>query len=80
MVSSLIFPILFLGLTIILIIRVGWSAVIAIVFYCLTIPCLRWLSKKNAEIIKEINRFKDKRVQLTSEIIDGIKYIKLYGW
>ena len=38
------------------------------------------ISKKNGETIQEINKFKDSRVKTTSETIEGIKYIKLYGW
>lgn len=30
--------------------------------------------------MQDANVFKDKRVQTTTETIEGIKFIKLYGW
>jgi hypothetical protein len=30
--------------------------------------------------MEEINKYKDERVEITTETIVGIKYVKLYGW
>ena len=31
-------------------------------------------------IVNDINIYKDKRVELTTQLIEGIKFVKLYGW
>jgi ATP-binding cassette subfamily C (CFTR/MRP) protein 4 len=46
----------------------------------MTVPVSNCISRNNGGIISNINVFKDKRVQATSEIIEGIRFIKLYGW
>lgn len=34
----------------------------------------------NSSIIQKVNVYKDRRVKVCTEIIEGIKFIKLYGW
>ena len=46
----------------------------------ISVPLTSCISKKNGEIFHQINISKDKRIQTTSETIEGIKFIKLYGW
>lgn len=38
------------------------------------------VGKKNGVIVQDINVFKDNRVKTCNQIIEGIKFIKLYGW
>lgn len=63
-----------------MVIRIGWSGFIGTVMTILLIPIASKVSKLNGEILKEANVFKDKRVQVTTETIEGIRYVKLYGW
>jgi len=75
-----VFPVQLIGLTIILITRIGWGAVVGILVIVAIVPLSVKVSKKNGGTIEEINKFKDSRVKTTTEAIEGIKYIKLYGW
>ncbi len=74
------FPIAIVGATIILIAQIGWAGLVGIGFMLLMLPFSWVVSKKNGRTNEEINRFKDERVKLTTELIEGIRYIKLYGW
>lgn len=52
---------------------------------CIMIPLLflplqGWVGKINGSFLVEINVNKDKRVKLASELVEGIKHIKIYGW
>ena len=44
------------------------------------IPCSTWLARKQAGIRREVMLNTDKRVKLTSEVVAGMKAIKLYAW
>ncbi len=61
-------------------IKVGWPAVAGIATLMIIIPFINCISKKNGETIDEVNQYKDKRIKITSETIEGIKFIKMYGW
>ena len=60
------FPIVMIGCTILLIIRLGWPGVLGIVMVILVVPISNAISKNNGSIIKEINIYKDKRIQTTT--------------
>lgn len=74
------FVILCIGISALLIWRVGWVGIISVVIVLLYLPLTNKLSEVNSEFVKEINQFKDRRVKVTTEVIEGIKYVKLYGW
>lgn len=74
------FPVVMVGSTVLLILRLGWPGVIGIALVFLIVPISFCISRSNGSLYQEINIYKDKRVQATTEIIEGIKYIKLYGW
>jgi ABC-type multidrug transport system fused ATPase/permease subunit len=74
------YPLFLVGITILLITRIGWAAIVGIIIVLLFIPITGMISKKNGDTIVEINKHKDRRVQITAETIEGIKYVKLYGW
>ena len=73
-------PILFVGTIIILITRLGWIGVICPLVIAVFIPIQVFIGKMNGSILQDINVYKDERVKLCTEIIEGIKFIKLYGW
>ena len=77
---SSVTPITVTGSIIILILRLGWPGILCPIIVLILLPLQLWVSKTNGEVTKRINVDKDKRVKLTSEIIEGIKFIKLYGW
>lgn len=78
--SSFAFPVYAIGTTVLLITRLGWPGILGIVFVVLCVPITNCVSRRNGGVIEEINRFKDRRIQTTGEVIEGIKFIKLYGW
>jgi ABC-type multidrug transport system fused ATPase/permease subunit len=79
-INAFSFPVYVAGTMALLVTRLGWAGVVGIVLVVLTVPLSNCISKRNGALIQEINSFKDKRIQTTSEVIEGIKYIKLYGW
>ena len=78
--NAFTYPIIAGGATIILTVRLGWPGLVGIGLSLLIIPLTNCISSINADIIKELNRHKDQRVRKTRELIEGIKYIKMYGW
>ena len=44
------------------------------------VPLQIYVGKVNGSIIEKVNASKDLRVKTCTEIIEGIKFIKLYGW
>ena len=44
------------------------------------IPFTRFISRKLAGIQRELMRVKDRRINTTSEALEGIKLIKLQAW
>lgn len=60
------FVILCIGLTVLLIVRIGWAGVISVVIVLLYLPLTNKISQANGEFIKEINGFKDRRVKITT--------------
>ena len=74
------FPIYSIGLTLLLIHWFGWAGILGLVTVALSLPISNLISKQNGKIIEEMNSDKDKRIYRISEVIEGIRYIKLYGW
>ncbi|KAK9797814.1 hypothetical protein WJX73_000524 [Symbiochloris irregularis] len=44
------------------------------------IPCSTYVAKRQASVRKDMMAHTDKRVKLTSEVVSGMKAIKLYAW
>lgn len=74
------FPLLAIGSVVLLIIRLGWPGALGIAVILISVAITNCISKRNGLLISEINKIKDKRVETTSNVIDGIRFIKLYGW
>ena len=73
-------PLVLLGISIILVIRMGWISLAGLVVVALFFPVSRLISQFNGGILREVTQQKDDRVRSTTELIEAIKYIKLYGW
>lgn len=80
LLNSIAFPLLFIGATVILLFRVGWPGLMILLTIAGQLIIGNLISRKNKKIVTEANKYKDKRVEITTEIIEGIKFIKLYGW
>lgn len=60
--------------------RIGPLGIAAVGVVFLLIPITHFLSKINGRILEKLTKIKDKRIQLSTEVIEGIKYVKIYGW
>lgn len=78
--SALVSPFAFVGVIIILTLRLGWPGVLIVCVVLLIVPIQFFISKVNGNIISKINKNKDSRIKVSTQIIEGIKFIKLYGW
>ena len=58
----------------------GKAFVAGLVFAIILIPINRWLAIKIGKLSSEMMEQKDARVQLMSEILHGIRVIKLSAW
>ncbi|KAK8801165.1 hypothetical protein WA158_001935 [Blastocystis sp. Blastoise] len=58
----------------------GLSAITGVILILLMIPLSKWLSKHLALVQNDLMKAKDKRLQLTGEVVGGIKVIKLQAW
>lgn len=56
------FPIILIGVTVILIVRIGWVGIIGVVMVVFVIFISRSISEQNGEILKDVNIHKDRRV------------------
>lgn len=46
----------------------------------LTIPVHYLIGKKTGAILSEVSNIKDQRIKFYAQIIEGIKFVKIYGW
>jgi ATP-binding cassette subfamily C (CFTR/MRP) protein 4 len=62
--AAAIFPFAFIGIAVIVIIRLGWAGAIGVfALPILSFPIMIFISKKNGELLQRVNVNKDKRVQ-----------------
>ena len=73
-------PLEFIGIICLISVKIGWSCIIVGIIVLIPIPIQMCLGKVKASYLKEANEFKDSRIKIYSEIVDGIKFIKMYGW
>ena len=73
------FPFVLVGITSIMILRVGWIGIAGIMTVILLTFLSFLFSRKCTNIVDKINIFKDLRLDYTAEIIEGAKNIKIYG-
>ena len=58
----------------------GIAGIAGVLSLLLSIPITHIISKANGDLIRKLATLKDRRIQVSTEVIEGIKYIKLYGW
>ena len=80
LLSSIGAPIGIIGITVLLCFRLGWTGLFALLIIILLTPVQLIIGKLNGFLLKQANIDKDYRIKLTSEIMEGIKFIKMYGW
>uniref|UniRef100_A0A915IMN4 ABC transmembrane type-1 domain-containing protein n=1 Tax=Romanomermis culicivorax TaxID=13658 RepID=A0A915IMN4_ROMCU len=60
--------------------QIGFSIFIGSIVMFLLIPINFWLSSKQRKYQIMQMRYKDERIKITNEILNGMKVIKLYAW
>ena len=60
--------------------RLGMEGLIGLGIPLILIPLQVCISSMNGRILQRVNLHKDRRVQMTSELIEAIKQVKMYGW
>jgi ABC-type multidrug transport system fused ATPase/permease subunit len=78
--SIALFPLLAIGSIALLVLRMGWPGILGILVAMLTFPLSTCISRYNGSLFEQANIHKDRRIETTSEVIEGIKFVKLYGW
>lgn len=73
-------PVIVVGSSVILYSFFGWSGFVGILFLLLVVLITTAVSSINGRLMEELGVERDKRVEITTEIIEGIKYVKMYGW
>ena len=76
----MIAPLALGGIIAILITRFGWPGILIAAVIIFFLPLQILVGKMNGNIMQKVNVYKDRRVKVCSEVIEGIKFIKLYGW
>ena len=74
------FPLKFVGIIVVMSLQIGWLAIPVGCIMILIIPNQMIFGKIKAYFMKKANAKKDERIKHYSEIVDGIRIIKLYGW
>jgi hypothetical protein len=69
-----------IGATIIIYFRIGWPCFISIGIILLALPFIIKIAMSKYETMKIVNGCRDKRTELTTQLIENIKYIKMNGW
>ena len=73
-------PIQFTAIAAIVFYRVKWMGLIIIFLIALTIGLQFLMSKLEAKYQVEVNVYKDSRIKTYTELLEGIRTIKLYAW
>ena len=73
-------PFQIVGSVILLWLQLQWATIGGVVVILLMIPFSRLISTKLASIQQELMKVKDKRINTTTEALEGVKLIKLQAW
>ena len=60
--------------------QMGIGAFVGLVIMLALIPLNKWIGKKLRYFEKRKNEFREQRVKIINEILNGIKVLKLYAW
>lgn len=79
-ISAVAFPFIMFGVAVVLVLRLGWFGLICIFTPILLMPISWAIGVTNGRIFTELNVHRDSRVKITGEVIEGIRFVKLYAW
>ncbi|CAG9315441.1 unnamed protein product [Blepharisma stoltei] len=75
-----VLPIYLAGAFIVLGVVMGPAGVIGLIVSTLHVPLILWLSKYVLRIKISLTQISDMRIKTISNLIEGIRIVKLYGW
>ena len=73
-------PFVLVATMVLLVVSVGWQAVMGVAFFCLLVPYFVGLSYIGAELRKGTVAESDRRISLLNEVVSGIRAIKTHAW
>ena len=59
---------------------IGWKSIIAIIMALLIIPLQMYFGKLMGSALEQVNERKDERLNIITDFLTSIKYIKTYVW
>lgn len=65
---------------IVLLINLTYSALAGFGLLIISVPLLTWAVKVLARKRTRMNKITDQRVSLTQEILQGVRFVKYFGW
>lgn len=74
------FPFTLVGIAIVLVNRLGWIGLVCLAVPIIMLPVQSCIGRANGKILVGLNVYKDSRVKTTGEVIEGIRFVKLYAW
>ena len=77
---SFLTPFVLVAVTVLLVVFVGWQAIMGVLFFCFLVPYFVGLSYAGAMLRKRTAKESDKRISLMNEVVSGIRAIKTHGW
>ncbi|XP_078370332.1 ATP-binding cassette sub-family C member 4-like [Oculina patagonica] len=63
-----------------LLVFVGWQAVVGVIFFCFLVPYFVGLSYVGGKLRKRTAAESDRRISLMNEVVSGIRAIKTHAW
>lgn len=73
-------PISIIITLIVLLVNIGYSALSGYALLVIGIPLLTFAIRMLVQRRKRINKLTDQRVSLTQEILQGVRFVKFFGW
>ena len=73
-------PFVIVAVMVLLMVFIGWQALMGVTFFCLLVPYLVGLSYAGGVLRKRIAAKSDRRISLMNEVVSGIRAIKRHAW
>ena len=80
LINFLFSPIEILGPCTILLVLIGWKALVGVSFYSISIFCIIVLSHYSGKLRLKTAEARDKRLKVMNEVVYGVRAVKIYAW
>ncbi|KAL4472067.1 hypothetical protein ABPG72_007116 [Tetrahymena utriculariae] len=79
-ISLMVIPFGLIAVAVVLYFRFGSFGVLSLVLMICFIPIQIYVAEKSSKVFAQKTSLVDKRINLTNEVIEGIRLIKMYAW